>query len=257
MRVHRVFYVGLLKPDRDPAHMNAEALTPEWIPRALGHSKIEPATGSEHGVQQPPFLMAPSAPPLPAAMHSPAPRLAVAPTERGSPQGEAAGARRTLNHQERPHGVMLLQRDAQRSSDHESPHPQGLEVYRESPDGDRPGRHRPPPTLLDEIDDVHYHVERLVGRRRHQGQTIYLVKWREYPDSENSWEFETPLWQDHSDAVDAFDQEDQDAPRHQTRFLAIAREVEVSWDLTACSEFGNLKSEVSLHTHVHFLVAQL
>ncbi|CEG36881.1 uncharacterized protein PHALS_04134 [Plasmopara halstedii] len=109
---HPVFYMGLLKPYRDPVHVNAEALAQERISRALGHPETEPTTGSEHGVQQPPSPMEPSAPPLPAATHSPAPRLGVSPTERGSPQGEAAGARRAPNYQERPHSKMLLQHDA-------------------------------------------------------------------------------------------------------------------------------------------------
>ncbi|CEG50067.1 hypothetical protein F444_21326 [Plasmopara halstedii] len=172
-------------------------------------------------MQQPLFPMEPSDPPLLAAMHLSAPQLEVAPTDSGSPQGEAAGARRAINRQERPHSDMLLQHDAQRSSDHKGPRPQALEERHESLDGSRPGRQCLPLTLLDDNGDVHYHVERLVRRRRHQGQTQYLVKWRGYPDSENLLEFETPLQQDCPDAVDAFDQKDQDDPR----FPAIAREV--------------------------------
>ncbi|CEG41857.1 uncharacterized protein PHALS_12173 [Plasmopara halstedii] len=170
MRTHPVFYVGLLKPYRDLAQVNAEALAPERIPRVLGHPEVEPATDFEHGVQQPSFPMEPSAPPLSTAVHSPAPRLGVATTESGSLQGEAAGTRRALNRQEHPHSNMLLQHDAQRSSDYEGPRPQGLEEHHESPDGGRPGRQRPPPTFLDENGDIHYHVERLVGRRRHQAK---------------------------------------------------------------------------------------
>ncbi|CEG45139.1 FOG: Transposon-encoded proteins with TYA, reverse transcriptase, integrase domains in various combinations [Plasmopara halstedii] len=133
MRTHSVFYMGLLKPYRDPAQVNAEALAPERIPRALGHPEADPAIGFEHGVQQPPFPMVPSAPPSHAATHLPALRLGVAPTECGCPQGDAAGARRASNHQERPHSDMLLQHDAQRRSDHEELRPQGLEEHHESP----------------------------------------------------------------------------------------------------------------------------
>ncbi|CEG48916.1 uncharacterized protein PHALS_06709 [Plasmopara halstedii] len=176
MRTHPVFYVGLLKPYRDPAQLNAEALAPEWILQARGHPEAESATGSEYGMQQPPFPMEPSAPPWLATMHSPAPRLGVAPTERGSPQDEAVGARRALNRQERSHSDMLLQHDTQRSADHDKPRPQGLTEHHESPGGGRPLCLRLPPTLIDENGDVHYHVERLVGRSRHQGQTQYLVK---------------------------------------------------------------------------------
>jgi len=67
---------------------------------------------------------------------------------------------------------------------------------------------RPPAALLDEQGDLHYHVERLLARRRCQGQYQYLVKWRGYPHSENSWEFEVPLRQDCPDVVDAFDRHD-------------------------------------------------
>ncbi|CEG41377.1 Heterochromatin-associated protein HP1 and related CHROMO domain proteins [Plasmopara halstedii] len=159
--------------------------------------------------------MEPSAPPSPVATHSPVPRLGVALTERGSLQGEAAGAQVASNRQERPHIDMLLHHDSQRSSDHEGSRFQGLEEHHESPDGGRTGRHSPPPTLPVDISAGYYHVERLVRRGRHQGQIQYLEKWREYLNSENSWEFEAPLRQDCPDAVDAFDQKYQ-APRHQT-----------------------------------------
>eukprot|EP00644_Phytophthora_capsici_P010100 jgi/Phyca11/120521/e_gw1.41.347.1 len=66
------------------------------------------------------------------------------------------------------------------------------------PDSQResPSAARPPPALLDEHGDLHYHVERLMARRRRQGHNQYLVKWRGYPHSQNSWEFEVPLRQD-------------------------------------------------------------
>jgi hypothetical protein len=76
-----------------------------------------------------------------------------------------------------------------------------------------PGRSqgRPPAALLDEQGDLHYHVERLLARRRCQGQYQYRVKWRGYPHSENSWEFEVPLRHDCPDVVDAFDRHDHEA----------------------------------------------
>ncbi|KAL7690200.1 hypothetical protein Plhal304r1_c013g0050311 [Plasmopara halstedii] len=43
------------------------------------------------------------------------------------------------------------------------PSPHKLEDHGESPNGDRPKRHSPPPTRLDENGGAHYHVERLVG----------------------------------------------------------------------------------------------
>ena len=66
-------------------------------------------------------------------------------------------------------------------------------------------RYRPPPALLDEHGNPHFHVERVLRRRRRQGQTQCLVKWKGYPESENSWEFEIPLRQDCPYAVDAFE----------------------------------------------------
>ena len=32
-----------------------------------------------------------------------------------------------------------------------------------------------------------YKIERVVRTRKHHGKTQYLVKWRGYPDSDNSW----------------------------------------------------------------------
>ncbi|CAH0478137.1 unnamed protein product [Peronospora belbahrii] len=66
--------------------------------------------------------------------------------------------------------------------------------------------HRPPPTLTDDLCRQQLHVERLLARRCHQGHTQYLVKWRGYPQSYDSWEYEVPLRQDCPDVVEAFDQ---------------------------------------------------
>ena len=65
---------------------------------------------------------------------------------------------------------------------------------------------QPPPALLDEQANRQFHVERVLGRRRRQGQYQYLVKWRGYVKSENSLEFEVPLRQDCSYAVDVYEQ---------------------------------------------------
>ncbi|ETO63954.1 hypothetical protein F444_18417 [Phytophthora nicotianae P1976] len=46
-----------------------------------------------------------------------------------------------------------------------------------------------------------------MARRRRQGHTQYLVKWRGYPHSQNSWEFEVPLRQDCPDVVDSYDRD--------------------------------------------------
>jgi hypothetical protein len=74
--------------------------------------------------------------------------------------------------------------------------------------GPHPGSARSPPALLDEQGNRHFHVERILKRRRRQGYNQYLVKWRGYPHSENSWEFEVPLRQDCPDVVDDFDHRD-------------------------------------------------
>lgn len=71
---------------------------------------------------------------------------------------------------------------------------------------DSPVADRRPSTLLDERGELHFHVERLLARRRHRDHTQYLVKWRGEPNSYNSWEYEVPLRQDCPEAVDAFNQ---------------------------------------------------
>ncbi|KAG2761361.1 hypothetical protein PC116_g10664 [Phytophthora cactorum] len=47
---------------------------------------------------------------------------------------------------------------------------------------------RVPPPLLDRNGETHYHVEGVVRERRLDGKRQLLVKWRGYPDSQNSWE---------------------------------------------------------------------
>ncbi|KAG3027866.1 hypothetical protein PC120_g5191 [Phytophthora cactorum] len=49
-------------------------------------------------------------------------------------------------------------------------------------------RTRASPPLLDRNGKTHYHVERVVRERRLDGKRQLLVKWRGYPDSQNSWE---------------------------------------------------------------------
>nr|CAI72334.1 hypothetical protein PI49.0420 [Phytophthora infestans] len=77
-----------------------------------------------------------------------------------------------------------------------------------------PAEARPPPALLDEHGDLHFHVERLVARRRRQGRTQYLVKWRSYPHSQNAWEFEVILRKDCPEVVDAYDRAHHVPKRH-------------------------------------------
>ncbi|ETN14864.1 hypothetical protein PPTG_07114 [Phytophthora nicotianae INRA-310] len=49
------------------------------------------------------------------------------------------------------------------------------------PQRGNPAETWPPPALLDEHGEPHYHVERFVARRRRRGRTQYLVKWKGYP----------------------------------------------------------------------------
>ncbi|CEG50450.1 uncharacterized protein PHALS_00594 [Plasmopara halstedii] len=138
---------------------------------ALSHPEAEPATGFELEVHRFPFLTAPGAPPSHEATNSSARRLGAAPRGRNSPKREAVSAQKAAGFRGLPHGGMQPRRDDRRSANDDGLCPPELEEHRVSPDGDRPSRHRPPPTFIDENDGVHYHVERLVGRRRRRGFT--------------------------------------------------------------------------------------
>ncbi|KAG2852205.1 hypothetical protein PC118_g18876 [Phytophthora cactorum] len=59
---------------------------------------------------------------------------------------------------------------------------------------------RAPPPLLDRNGETHYHVKRVVRERRLDGKRQLLVKWRVYPDSQNSWE---PIERLHADCPKA------------------------------------------------------
>ena len=149
MRTHPVFYVGLLKPYRDPVHVDVEALAPR-------NSALPKGTIPEVRGPLEPRFEPPSAP--------------------------AQGA--DFDFESQSHRDLVPSESGRREL---------------SP------RYRPPPALLDEHGNPHFHVERVLRRRRRQGQTQYLVKWKGYPESENSWEFEIPLRQDCPYAVDAFE----------------------------------------------------
>lgn len=51
-------------------------------------------------------------------------------------------------------------------------------------------------------DDGQFEVERLIGKKRVGRGVQYLVKWRGYPDSENSWQKKKDI---HPDIVTAFE----------------------------------------------------
>ncbi|KAE8983545.1 hypothetical protein PF002_g29737 [Phytophthora fragariae] len=62
-----------------------------------------------------------------------------------------------------------------------------------------------PPPLLGNKGVLYYHVERLLKRRGRSGQYQYLVKWRGYPSSRNSWEPGARLEEDCADLVVSFE----------------------------------------------------
>ena len=160
LRTHPVFYVGLLKPYRDPSHVNVEALAPRKsaVPKAV-----------------PSVLGCPAAPPF---------GVGAAP----APAVSSASFPACSESEPKSHGDTSLREPAQREL---------------SP------IHRPPPALLDEQGNLQFHVEKLLRKRRHHGQYQYLVKWRGYPESWNSWEYEVPLRQDCPYAVDVFERRGQ------------------------------------------------
>uniref|UniRef100_H3G5Q0 Chromo domain-containing protein n=1 Tax=Phytophthora ramorum TaxID=164328 RepID=H3G5Q0_PHYRM len=50
-----------------------------------------------------------------------------------------------------------------------------------------------------------YHVERILKRRGRIGHYQYLVKWRGYPEDQNTWESGSRLSEDCADLVDAYE----------------------------------------------------
>jgi hypothetical protein len=64
-----------------------------------------------------------------------------------------------------------------------------LKPYRENPERFEGRRQQPPPPPI-ATDDLGewYEVERVLAKRRFGRTTKYLVKWKGYPDYENSWE---------------------------------------------------------------------
>ncbi|KAE8965761.1 hypothetical protein PR002_g28586 [Phytophthora rubi] len=111
--------------------------------------------------------------------------------EREAPPSRSAGhpviADRTQQQSEGPPG----QGESQ-SGDAERPGPTPLPLLA-------------PPHLLGYEGVLCYHVEKLLKRRGRSGQHQYLVKWRGYPSSRNSWETGARLEEDCADLVAAFE----------------------------------------------------
>ena len=156
LRTHPVFYVGLLKPYRDPSHVDQKALAPQQL-------ALPQDVESESAGQVAPPCVSDSFPTL-------SRDLAVRHSCAGSDP-----------------------------KSHEDCSPPELSSHGPQP------THRPPPALLDKQGNLQFHVEKILQRRRRHGQYQYLVKWRGYPESENSWEYEVPLLQDCPYAVEVFE----------------------------------------------------
>ena len=138
LRTHSVFYVGMLKPYRDPSHVNVEALTPR-------KAAVSQDASSESGH--------PIASPVGAAA-VPAP-------------ADVSASLQVLSESDlSSHGDGSLR----------EPNPRALAPI-----------HRPPPVLVDEQGNVQFHVERILQKRRYHDQLQYLMKWRGYFKSYNSW----------------------------------------------------------------------
>ncbi|KAG3195862.1 hypothetical protein PC128_g8145 [Phytophthora cactorum] len=194
-RTHPVFYMGLLKPYQDSAQVSVEALEP-GRQEAAGRQRVAEPQDAGHTVEGAATDHAD-----PAAEHPDA-------------QGRRPGSEgHSVPRTSPPDGASLrnlLPSGRVRSSCHErrrlaSEHAGPARSRRGDSQREGPGEARPPPALLGEHGELHYHVERLVARRRRQGLTQYLVKLRGCPHSQNSWEFEVPLRQDSQDVVDAYD----------------------------------------------------
>ncbi|PFX32446.1 heterochromatin protein 1-like [Stylophora pistillata] len=52
---------------------------------------------------------------------------------------------------------------------------------------------RQPTTEKESVDEEVYEVEKVVDKRIHKGKVEYLLKWKGYPSSENTWEHEDSL----------------------------------------------------------------
>ncbi|ETO99762.1 hypothetical protein F441_22818, partial [Phytophthora nicotianae CJ01A1] len=192
MRTYPVFYVGLLKPYQDPARVSTESLAPNRQraarSRAAAGLQLAERNAQDAGASQ-----------------------AEDTAEQISAHGPGPGCESTIGSSNSPRGGTSLRdrplRDERGRLRQGRMRREDADAVPASADSQRgnPAEARPPPALLNGRGEPHYHVERLVARRRHRGRTQYLVKWRGYPHSQNSWEFELPLREDCPDVVDAYD----------------------------------------------------
>ncbi|KAG3006922.1 hypothetical protein PC121_g17798 [Phytophthora cactorum] len=165
MGTHPVFYVGLLKPYRDPAQMSAEALAPGR------HVVAEPREGGQHQVTGPAAEDAETRLADLAAerLDAPGPQPGCEPLAGNRPSPPTAASHRDLP----PGGERSRSRRGRTRRQGEYVIPD--RTRRCDSRREYPAEARPPPTLLEERDDLHYHVDRFVARRRRQFRTQYLV----------------------------------------------------------------------------------
>ncbi|GMF64223.1 unnamed protein product [Phytophthora fragariaefolia] len=236
MRTHPVFYVGLLKPYVDPVrvsfgdlgsrasptHLEAEPSSQQEVPRGQSpdSGRAEPLAGEpagqSHRGAQPAFDASPQR-----DGQSPA---NTAPSAQERPPGhQNHGCDPTVREERGPSPAAGAAYQYHRSSDRRAGQRLGRATAVDSGSARAPPPHptsgvdsaaaqRPPPALLDEQGNRHFHVKRILAKRRCRGHNQYVVKWGGSPHSEKSWEFEVPLRQDCPGVVDTFDQIDQQRP---------------------------------------------
>ncbi|GMF50673.1 unnamed protein product [Phytophthora fragariaefolia] len=216
MRTHPVFYVGLFKPYLDPArvrfgdlgsraspmHLEPESSSQQEVPRRQSPDSGpaerragEPAGQSDRGAQ-PAFAASPHrdgqslANTAASAEERPPGHQdhGCDATVRGElgPSPDAGAANQYHHRSDRRAGQRLGRATVVASGSARAPPPRPT-----SGEASAAAR-RPPPALLDEQGHRHFHVERILAKRQCSGHNQYLVKWRGYPHSENSWEFEVP-----------------------------------------------------------------
>ncbi|CAH0481207.1 unnamed protein product [Peronospora belbahrii] len=189
MRTHPVFYVGLLNPYLNPASVDFEDLSPNPRPKEAGSTVPEVHMDAEG---------------VPGGQSDIAVRPENAQLPLSDPRSQSDNAQKTDGVDRHGHRAMTGE-----TSPMQGHHAPGASGDAQSERDEMSMDHRPPQTLIDEHNHQQFHVESLLDRCRHLCHTQYLVKWRGYPLSYDSWEYEVPLRQDCPDAVDDFDQDGQ------------------------------------------------
>ncbi|KAG3240841.1 hypothetical protein PI124_g14280 [Phytophthora idaei] len=156
MRTHPVFYVGLLKPYQDPAQVSVEALAPGQQ-EAVGRQRVAELQDAERTAEGAATDQADPAAEQPDAQGR-RPGSAGHSVPRTSPP-DGASLRDLL-----PSGRVRRSRRERRSS--ASEHAEPAQSHRGDSRREGPGEARPPSALLDGHGELHYHMERLVARRR-------------------------------------------------------------------------------------------